>query len=126
MFPRPDFFQGAELNFARNLLYPIVPQGFEAIGDNDIAIVSATEAAHQEMTWGELRTEVRKCANALRPYLEVGDRVAGFLGNHALTVVAMLAATSLGAIVGSSFWCFHLPIPNPLHLMHTRGPQSKL
>lgn len=102
MYPRPDFFEGAQLNFARNLLYPVVSAAFKPIQDSDIAIISATEADHQQLTWGEVRQEVRKLANALRPYLEVGDRVAGFLGNHALTVVAMLASTSLGAIVSSS------------------------
>jgi acetoacetyl-CoA synthetase len=98
MFPRPDFFKGTEFNFARNLLYPVLPAGTQPIQENDIAIISATESKHQQMTWGELRREVRKCANALRPYLRVGDRVAGFLGNHSLTVVAMLATTSLGAL----------------------------
>lgn len=98
MFPRPDFFAGAKLNFAKNLLYPKVGEGLSPITDDDIAIIDANEALSSEMTWGELRAEVRKSANALRPYLQVGDRVAGFLGNNAMTVVAMLAATSLGAI----------------------------
>jgi acetoacetyl-CoA synthetase len=99
MFPRPDFFGGARLNFAKNLLYPQVSTGFSPINEDDVAIVEANEAFSCQMTWKELRLEVRKCANALRPQLQVGDRVAGFLGNHAMTVVAMLAATSLGAIV---------------------------
>lgn len=98
MFPRPDFFSGSKLNFAKNLLYPKLATRFSPITDDDIAIIDANEAFSYEMTWGELRTEVRKCANALRPYLEVGDRVGGFLGNNRMTVVAMLAATSLGAI----------------------------
>ena len=98
MFPRPDFFAGMKLNFAENLLYPKLASGFTPIKDDDIAIIDANEAFSREMTWGELRTNVRKCANALRPYLQVGDRVGGFLGNHAMTVVAMLATTSLGAI----------------------------
>ena len=33
-------------------------------------------------------------SHGIKPF----DRVAGFLGNHADTVVAMLAATSLGAV----------------------------
>jgi len=42
---------------------------------------------------------VRKCALALRSHGVVeSDRVAGFLGNHANAVVAMLAAASIGAI----------------------------
>lgn len=30
--------------------------------------------------------------------MKTNDRVAGFLGNHEKTVIAMLAATSIGAI----------------------------
>lgn len=98
MFPRPEFFRGAKLNFARNLLYPVLDSRLQPISDDDIAIISATESTNSQMNWGELRKEVRKCANALRPFIGIGDRVAGFLGNHALTVVAMLATTSLGGI----------------------------
>ena len=98
MFPRPDFFAGSKLNFAKNLLFPKLAANFPPIRDEDIAIIDANEASSHEMTWGELRIEVRKCANALRPYIQIGDRVGGFLGNNAMTAVAMLAATSLGAI----------------------------
>lgn len=94
MFPRPYFFQGAELNFAYNLLYPA-----SAPDPSSIAIISVTESTRKEITWQELRTQVNSLAIALhahgiRPY----DRVAGFLGNHHRTVVAMLAATWIGAI----------------------------
>lgn len=100
MYPRPDFFAGAKLNFAKNLLYPQVSQEFPSIKDDDIAIIEANEASTRNVTWAELRTEVRKCANGLRALgLKPGERVAGFLGNHSMTVVAMLAATSLGGIV---------------------------
>jgi len=52
------------------------------------------------ISWKELRERVRQSANALKEAgLQSGDRVAGFVGNHANTVVAMLAATSIGA-----FW----------------------
>lgn len=52
------------------------------------------------MTWKELRDRVRRCANSLKQSgLQEGDRVAGFLGNHTNTVVAMLATASIGA-----FW----------------------
>jgi acetoacetyl-CoA synthetase len=100
MYPRPDFFAGSRLNFAKNLLYPQVSEEFSPIADNDLAIIEANEIGAKNVTWGELRREVRKCANGLRDLgLQPGDRVAGFLGNHSMTVVAMLAATSLGGIV---------------------------
>lgn len=94
MFPRPTFFQGSTLNFAENLLYPA-----NAPDENAIAIIAATEADREYVSWKELRERVRRCANALKEAgLQTGDRVAGFVGNHANTVVAMLAATSLGAL----------------------------
>ena len=95
MFPRPAFFQGSTLNFAENLLYPA-----NAPSEDSIAIIGATEADREFISWKELRERVRQCANALKEAgLQTGDRVAGFVGNHANTVVAMLAAASIGA-----FW----------------------
>ncbi|KAJ5082543.1 Malonamoyl-CoA synthetase vrtB [Penicillium argentinense] len=95
MFPRPAFFEGSTLNFAENLLYPAANPD-----ENSIAIIGATEADREFISWKELRERVRQCANALKEAgLQTGDRVAGFVGNNATTVVAMLAATSIGA-----FW----------------------
>lgn len=95
LFPRPAFFEGSTLNFAENLLFP------SANPDEDsIAIIGATEADREFISWKELRERVRQSANALKEAgLQSGDRVAGFVGNHANAVVAMLAATSIGA-----FW----------------------
>ncbi|KAJ6145836.1 Malonamoyl-CoA synthetase vrtB [Penicillium chermesinum] len=91
--PRPDFFEGSKLNFAENLLYPA-----NAPDENDVAIIGATEADREFISWKELRERVRQCANALKEAgLQTNDRVAGFVGNHANTVVAMLATTSIGA-----------------------------
>ncbi|KAL4945874.1 hypothetical protein BDV06DRAFT_183970 [Aspergillus oleicola] len=95
LFPRPQFFEGARLNFAENLLYPA-----SSPDENTVAIIDATEVDREYISWKELRERVRKCANAMRGAgLQEGDRVAGFLGNHANTVVAMLATASIGA-----FW----------------------
>ncbi|OOG00931.1 hypothetical protein ASPCADRAFT_392947 [Aspergillus carbonarius ITEM 5010] len=95
LFPRPKFFEGASLNFAENLLYPATSPD-----ENAIAVIAATEADREFVSWKELRDRVRRCANSLKDSgLQAGDRVAGFLGNHTNTVVAMLATTSIGA-----FW----------------------
>jgi acetoacetyl-CoA synthetase len=95
IFPRPDFFAGSRLNFAENLLYPANLK----IDENSPAMIEATEIGNIEITWAELRERIRKCALALRSHGVVeSDRVAGFLGNHANAVVAMLAASSIGAI----------------------------
>jgi len=95
MFPRPNFFEGALLNFAENLLYPTNIE----IDPISTAIISTTESTRSSTTWSELREQVRQCAATLQTQgVKPHDRVAGFLGNHVNTVVAMLAATSLGAV----------------------------
>ncbi|KAK0111098.1 hypothetical protein ONS95_001475 [Cadophora gregata] len=95
IFPRPDFFTGSRLNFAENLLYPTNL----AIDENSPAIIEATEKGQSSITWAELRGRVRQCTLALKSQGVVeSDRVAGFLGNHANAVIAMLATASIGAI----------------------------
>ncbi|KIH92157.1 acetoacetyl-CoA synthetase [Sporothrix brasiliensis 5110] len=101
MYPRPDFFQGARLNFAENMLFPA---GVE-VDPSATALITMTEAwdalGSEEMTWATLRDRVRRCAAQLRsPAIGVhdGDVVAGFIGNHADAIVTMLAAASIGAV----------------------------
>jgi acetoacetyl-CoA synthetase len=97
MYPRPDFFPNIELNFAENLLFPLHPAG--SIKDDDIAIISATEASRAELTWSQLRKQVAECQRALQHHgVKPLDRVAGFIGHNTNAVVAALAAISLGAI----------------------------
>lgn len=94
MFPRPAFFSGARLNFAQNLLYPHCNPP-----EDSLAIIAVTEATREQVTWNQLRTRVTHCTLALQSIgVTQGDRVAGYLGNHTNTLVAMLGATSLGAI----------------------------
>ncbi len=101
MFPRPDFFQGARLNFAENLLFP---SGVD-IDPSATALITLTEAWDTtpagRTTWAQLRERVRQCAAQLREpaiSLQAGDIVAGFIGNHTDAIVAMLAAASIGAV----------------------------
>ncbi|KAI9846366.1 MAG: hypothetical protein M1838_001317 [Thelocarpon superellum] len=94
MFPRPAFFDGALLNFAENLLYP--PKD---VAENAAAVIAATEEGRATVSWRELRERVRRCASAMHELgVHMGDRVAGFVANHTNALVAMLAATSMGAI----------------------------
>ena len=94
MYPRPSFFPGARLNFAENLLFPISDPG-----ENTCAIIEANERSRNEVTWKELRERVRQCSVALHQRgVGEGDRVAGYVANHCNAVVAMLAATSIGAV----------------------------
>jgi acetoacetyl-CoA synthetase len=88
--PGARWFEGTRLNFAENLLRGSGP---------DAAIVAWDETGRRrELSWDELREEVARVASGLREAgVVAGDRVAGFMPNLPETVVAMLAATSLGA-----------------------------
>jgi acetoacetyl-CoA synthetase len=97
MFPRPDFFSGALLNFAENMLYPENAN----VGESSTAVYTVTEdeAKTVETTWAELREAVRRCSNALRAAgLKSNDVVAGFVSNHVQAIVAMLSAAAIGAV----------------------------
>ena len=98
LFPRPAWFSGARMNFAENLLFPVLP-GAAQVEARSVAVIAATETTREEVTWEELRERVRKCRSGLKA-LGVGqnDRVAGYVGNHTNALVAMLAATALGAV----------------------------
>jgi acetoacetyl-CoA synthetase len=92
--PGAHWFSGARLNFAENLL---------RIQDDSPAIVFWNEQGFQRsLSFAELRGQVAGAAAGLRRLgVGPGDRVASYLPNMPETVVAMLAATSLGAIWSS-------------------------
>jgi len=88
--PGAKWFQGAELNFAENLL---------RYRDDRIALIFKREDQDPiRMTYRELYDEVARVAAPLKAAgVKAGDRVAGFMPNMPQTIIAMLAATSLGA-----------------------------
>src|SRR5688572_2967153 len=88
--PGARWFSGARLNFAENLL-----RG----PDGETAIVFRNERGdRRELTWRELREDVARIADGLRADgIGPGDVVAAYLPNLPETVIAMLAAASLGA-----------------------------
>src|SRR6185503_6623943 len=90
----PRWFEGARLNYAENLLRH---------RDDRLAIIAWNElGAQHRLTFAQLHAEVARVASAMRALgVGVGDRVAGFMPNIPETVIAMLAATSLGAIWSS-------------------------
>ncbi|RSL50089.1 hypothetical protein BHE90_014256 [Fusarium euwallaceae] len=98
MYPRPDFFSTARLNFAENLLFPAT----SPLPDpSSPAVITVTELPGSTVTtsWAELREAVRRCSNALRAAgLKPDDVVAGFVSNHVEALVAMLGAAAIGAI----------------------------
>ena len=90
----PRWFEGARLNFAENLL---------RYRDDRAAVVFWNEeGARRRLSFAELHAEVARVASALRERgVRAGDRVAGFMPNIPETVIAMLAAASIGAIWSS-------------------------
>lgn len=93
--PGANWFSGARLNFAENLLrYRDDKTAILFKGENKII---------KSISYSELYSKVSKTAHMLRNLgVKKGDRVAGFLPNIPETVIAMLATTSLGAIWSSS------------------------
>ena len=92
--PGARWFDGARLNFAENLL---------RFRDERTALVCAGEGGERgRLTYAQLHGEVARLAAALTAAgVGPGDRVAGFMPNLPETVIAMLAATSLGAVWSS-------------------------
>ena len=88
---KAEWFPDATLNFAENLLRK---------KSSEIAIYfRAEDQVEYSLTWRQLYEQVASVAHWLRNNgLQAGDRVAAYMPNMPETVVAMLAATSLGAI----------------------------
>jgi acetoacetyl-CoA synthetase len=89
------FFPDSKLNFAENLLRR---------RDNDVGLVfKGEDKVERTITFKELYDQVSQLRQALKAVgVGKGDRVAGYLPNMPETVMAMLAATSLGAIWSSA------------------------
>jgi acetoacetyl-CoA synthetase len=90
----PRWFAGARLNFAENLLRH---------RDERPALISWNELGHRvTISHADLAERVAAVAAALcADGVRAGDRVAGYLPNIPETVIAMLAAASIGAIWSS-------------------------
>ena len=97
--PGAEWFPGARLNYAENLLH---------FHDDGPAIIAWDERSHAEparrrsLTRRKLESEVARIASGLRAAgVVAGDRVVGFLPNIPEAVIAMLAAASIGAVWSS-------------------------
>lgn len=92
--PAARFFPDATLNFAENLLM----RHHVGRGDVDALVFWGEDRAKRRLSHVELHNEVSRMQQALKAVgVKAGDRVAGFLPNVPEAVIAMLAATSLGA-----------------------------
>jgi acetoacetyl-CoA synthetase len=92
--PGARWFPQARLNFAENLLRR---------NDNQSAIEFwGEDQVRSRITFAELHHEVSRLSQALRAAgVKAGDRVAAYMPNVPGTVIAMLAATSIGAVWSS-------------------------
>ncbi len=88
--PNTQWFPGAKLNFAENLLRR---------RDEHTAFVFKREDSEvRRMSYQQLYSEVSRIHLALKELgVKPGDRVVGYMPNTIETVIAMLAAASVGA-----------------------------
>jgi len=88
--PGAQWFSGSRLNFAENLL---------RFRDDQTALVFRGEdRVARKMTYATLYDETARVARSLKSAgVQAGDRVAGFMPNMPETIIAMLAAASIGA-----------------------------
>jgi acetoacetyl-CoA synthetase len=89
--PGAEWFPGARLNFAEHML----------LGDDEAVAVAAHSQSRDplELSFGELREQVARARAGLqRLGVGPGDRVVAYLPNIPETLVAFLAAASLGAV----------------------------
>jgi acetoacetyl-CoA synthetase len=92
--PGAKWFEGARLNFAENLL--------RYRDDRTALVFYGEDRIRRKLSYAQLYEAVAGVAGALKALgIEAGDRVVGFMPNLPETAVAMLAATSLGAIWSS-------------------------
>lgn len=92
--PGATFFPDAELNYAENML--------KKTGGEAAIIFRAEDKMKRSLSWDELHAHVSRLQQAMKDAgVGPGDRVAGMMPNMPETVIATLAASSLGAIWSS-------------------------
>ncbi len=94
LMPGAQWFPDASLNFAENML--------RYRDDRQALVFTSETGVSSSLTYEQLYRQVAGVAAALREFgIEPGDRVAGYMPNLPETIIAMLAATSIGAIWSS-------------------------
>ena len=93
VMPGARWFDGARLNYAEHVLRGAAER------DDDVALVSVSQTRdRRQLTWSELVEQVGRARVGLqRLGVGSGDRVAAYLPNISETIVAFLAAASIGA-----------------------------
>lgn len=91
--PGARWFEGAQLNYAENMLTRERDPGATAL------LYTSELRPLAELSWGELSEQVAAAAGGLRSLgVERGDRVAAYMPNIPETLIAFLACASVGAI----------------------------
>jgi acetoacetyl-CoA synthetase len=100
--PGARWFEGAELNYAENML--LGPTSLAARDPDQVAVLHSSELRGlDELTWGELSRRVAAAAGGLRSLgVGRGDRVVAYMPNIPETLIAFLATAALGAIWSSA------------------------
>jgi acetoacetyl-CoA synthetase len=91
--PGASWFEGAQLNYAENML-------IRGRDPDEPAVLHASELRSLgSLSWGELSEQVAALAEGLRSLgVQRGDRVAAYMPNIPETLIAFLASASIGAI----------------------------
>jgi acetoacetyl-CoA synthetase len=93
--PGARWFEGAQINYAENVFR-------HGVADGPALLYRSETGSAGELSWTELREQVASVARFLRERgVTPGDRVVAYMPNIPETVVAFLAAASLGAIWSS-------------------------
>jgi len=105
--PGASWFQGAELNYAENMLGELRSVNLRRKGGRDPSAVAILHSSEQggleELTWAELSAKVAAAAGGLRALgVARGDRVVAYMPNVPETLIAFLAVASIGAIWSSA------------------------
>lgn len=100
VFEKTQWFAGAKLNFAENLLSVNTS---EVDLNEQTAIIGVNELGEKvSYTYTDLTQEVSRWVQALRDAgVKPGDRVAGYMPNLPETVIVMLATTAIGGVWSS-------------------------
>ncbi|MCF6321629.1 MAG: acetoacetate--CoA ligase [Rhizobiaceae bacterium] len=92
--PGARFFPRAKLNFAQNLL--------RNSGPADAIVFWGEDKVKMRLSWDDLHEQVSCLQQAFIDFgIKSGDRIAAMLPNRPEAIVAMLAASSIGAIWSS-------------------------
>ena len=88
-----QFLPDAQLNFAENLLNSLPPEALVFCGEDKVKTRLNRDALTQRVSqWAQALSDIG---------ISEGDRVAAYMPNMPETIIAMLAATSLGAVWSS-------------------------